>query len=132
MFKNKYFMTGERKKEGHMRTTALCTDDRWGGSIHPYPNRRRMGGMDHIYPSGRMTMGVSQGHRVCFFYYYETIKRKLNKRLMYECRCDERLKPKAGSSSCLAYNVLRSVHDFQNALLKKRKKIVEEEERNER
>jgi hypothetical protein len=49
MFKNKYFMTGEKKKgkkkkigeeeERHKRTTALCTDDRWGGSIHLYPNR---------------------------------------------------------------------------------------------
>jgi hypothetical protein len=25
-------------------------------------------------------------------FYYETIKRKLNRRLIYECRCDERLK----------------------------------------
>ena len=26
--------------------------------------------------------------------YYETIKRELNKRLIYECRCNERLKAK--------------------------------------
>jgi hypothetical protein len=26
--------------------------------------------------------------------YYETINRELNKRLIYECRCDERLKEK--------------------------------------
>ncbi len=26
------------------------------------------------------------------FFYYETIKREINKRLKYECRCDERLK----------------------------------------
>ena len=28
--------------------------------------------------------------------YYETIKRELNKRLIYECRCDERLKADLG------------------------------------
>ena len=27
--------------------------------------------------------------------YYESIKRELNRRLIYECRCDERLKAKA-------------------------------------
>ncbi len=27
-----------------------------------------------------------------FFYYYETIKRDLNRRHIYECRCNERLK----------------------------------------
>ena len=32
--------------------------------------------------------------RDSFFYYYETIKRKLNRRLICECRCDERLKAK--------------------------------------
>jgi hypothetical protein len=41
--------------------------------------------------------------------YYETIKRDLNKRLIYydECRCDERLKPKDERSTCLTYTVLR-------------------------
>ncbi len=28
---------------------------------------------------------------------YETTKREINKRLIYECRCDERLKPKPTS-----------------------------------
>jgi len=32
------------------------------------------------------------------FVHYETIKRELNKRLMYECRCDERLKAKTEGS----------------------------------
>jgi hypothetical protein len=42
------------------------------------------------------------------FVYYETIKRELNnKRLIYECRCDERLKAKAERSTRLAYTVLR-------------------------
>jgi hypothetical protein len=39
-------------------------------------------------------------------FYYETINRELNKRLMYECRCDERLKTKAEGSTRLAYTGL--------------------------
>ncbi len=34
--------------------------------------------------------------------YYESIKRELNRKLMYECRCDERLKAKAEGSTRLA------------------------------
>jgi hypothetical protein len=39
--------------------------------------------------------------------YYETIKRELNTRLIYECRCDEKLKAKAEGSRRLAYTGLR-------------------------
>ncbi len=39
--------------------------------------------------------------------YYETINRELNKRLIYECRCDERLKTKVERSTCLTYTVCR-------------------------
>ncbi len=35
--------------------------------------------------------------------YYETIKRELHRRLMYECRCDERLKGKVEGSTRLGY-----------------------------
>jgi hypothetical protein len=35
--------------------------------------------------------------------YYESIKRDLQRRLIYECRCDERLKAKAEGSTRLAY-----------------------------
>ena len=38
-----------------------------------------------------------------FFVYYESIKRELNKRLIFECRCDSRLKAKAEGSTRLAY-----------------------------
>ncbi len=38
--------------------------------------------------------------------YYDTIKEELNRRLIYECRCDERLKDKAERSIRLAYTVL--------------------------
>jgi hypothetical protein len=41
------------------------------------------------------------------FVYYETIKREVNKRLIYECRCDERLKAKAEGFTCLAHTGLR-------------------------
>jgi hypothetical protein len=39
--------------------------------------------------------------------YYEARKRELNRRLLYECRCDERLKAKAQGSTRLAYTGLR-------------------------
>ena len=39
--------------------------------------------------------------------YYETIKRELNKRLIYVCRCDERLKAKDERSARLVYTGFR-------------------------
>ena len=39
--------------------------------------------------------------------YYEVIKREINRRLIYECRCDERLKAKAEGSTRLSYTGLR-------------------------
>ena len=41
------------------------------------------------------------------FVYYETTKRELNERLMYECRCDKRLTPKVEGSTCLVYTRFR-------------------------
>jgi hypothetical protein len=38
--------------------------------------------------------------------YYETIKREINTRLIYECRCDERLKAKVERSTRVTYTVL--------------------------
>jgi hypothetical protein len=38
--------------------------------------------------------------------YYESIKRELKTRPIYECRCDERLKPKAEESTRLTYTGL--------------------------
>ena len=37
------------------------------------------------------------------FFYYESIKIELNIRLIYECRCDERLKGKSEGSTRLGY-----------------------------
>jgi hypothetical protein len=45
--------------------------------------------------------------RISNVVYYETIKRKQNRRLIYECRWDERLKAKAEGSTRLAYTGLR-------------------------
>jgi hypothetical protein len=41
------------------------------------------------------------------FVYYETIKGELNRRLIYECRCDERLKTKPEEFTLLLYTGLR-------------------------
>ena len=38
--------------------------------------------------------------------YYESIKRELKTRPIYECRCDERLKPKDDESTCLTHTGL--------------------------
>ena len=35
--------------------------------------------------------------------YYESIKRELKTRPIYECRCDERIKPKGEESTRLSY-----------------------------
>ena len=55
-------------------------------------------------------VGFPDDHKKCsgvsvvFVYYdYEVINRDLNKRLMYECRCDERLKVKTERSTPLTY-----------------------------
>ena len=37
------------------------------------------------------------------FVYYEVTKREVNSRRIYECRCDERLKPKDEGSTRLTY-----------------------------
>ena len=39
--------------------------------------------------------------------YYEVIKREVNRRLIYECRCDERLKVKVEGSTRLTYTGFR-------------------------
>ena len=41
------------------------------------------------------------------FVYYEEIKREVDRILIYECRCNERLKAKAEGSTRLAYTGLR-------------------------
>ena len=38
--------------------------------------------------------------------YYESMKRNLKTRPLYECRCDERLKTKDEESTCLTYTGL--------------------------
>ncbi len=43
----------------------------------------------------------------CVRVYYETIKWKINIRLIYECRCDERLNVKTEGSTRLTYTELR-------------------------
>ena len=40
------------------------------------------------------------------FVYYETIKREIKRRPIYDCRCDERLKTKAERSTRLTYTGL--------------------------
>jgi len=40
------------------------------------------------------------------FVYYESVKRELKRRLIYECRCDERLKTKTEESTRLTYTGL--------------------------
>ena len=43
---------------------------------------------------------------MCMVVYYESIKRELQTRPIYECRCDERLKTKVEESTRLTYTGL--------------------------
>ena len=45
------------------------------------------------------------------FVYYEEIKRELNRILIYECRCDERLRTEAEGSTRLTYTGLHGFHE---------------------
>ena len=54
-----------------------------------------------MFPSNLNTF--EQFMKRSFMIYYESIKRKLNRRLVLECRCDERLKAKAEGSTRLTY-----------------------------
>jgi hypothetical protein len=47
----------------------------------------------------------------CLFVYYETIKRELNKRLICECRCDERRRVKARRPTPTAYTLMWVDHE---------------------
>ena len=62
-------------------------------------------GPDSSYP--RNTVSYSNTFIPSFlvddFVYYESMNRELQKRLIYECRCDERLKTKAEESTRLVY-----------------------------
>ena len=46
------------------------------------------------------------GTREFFFVYYESIKRELKIRCIYECRCDERLQTTTKKFTCLTYTGL--------------------------
>jgi hypothetical protein len=50
--------------------------------------------------------GDSRNSEIVFLYYEEGGQRDLNTRLIYECRCDERLKAKTERSTRLTYTVL--------------------------
>jgi len=65
------------------------------------------------------------------FFYYEVIKREINRRLIYECRCDERLKATAEGSTRLGYTGLRGGLEDQSieTRLIQRTDVCEEEKR---
>ena len=52
------------------------------------------------------------------YVYYESIKRDLKIRLIYECRCDERLKTQAEESTRFAYTWL--VEELEHLKIKTR------------
>ena len=54
--------------------------------------------------------------------YDETIKRELNRRRIYECQCDDRLKAKAEGSTRLPYNGCRC----KNRTLIEKKSLAKE------
>ena len=48
--------------------------------------------------------------------YYESIKRELNKRLIFECRCDARLKANAEESTRLTYTRCHVTAEFRHSV----------------
>ena len=51
-------------------------------------------------------MNLQKKRMSTVFVYYQSIKRELKTRPIYECQCDERLKTKAEESTRLAYTGL--------------------------
>jgi hypothetical protein len=62
-----------------------------------------------------MSVGVMKDYKPFDFtvVYYESTKRDLNRRLKYECRCDERLKAKYEGSTLLGYTCLTGELDHK-------------------
>ena len=58
-----------------------------------------------IFSFGR-NLFFSQSKCVCDYVYYESIKRELKIRGIYECRCDERLQTKTKEFTLLTYTGL--------------------------
>ena len=58
-----------------------------------------------------MSVGVMKDKKLKLVYYYESIKRELKTKPIYECRCDERPNLKAEESTRLACT---GVHDKTN------------------
>jgi hypothetical protein len=66
-------------------------------------------------------LAFSVSDSLCTFS-YESIKRDLKTKLIYECRCDERLKTKVEESRRLTYTVLHDKTGIVVSRKKKRKK----------
>ncbi len=60
-----------------------------------------------VHKRSRHLNGEVGEKMVVYVVYYESIKRDLDRRLIYECRCDERLKNKTEGSTRLVYTGLR-------------------------
>jgi hypothetical protein len=54
------------------------------------------------------------------FVYYESRKRELKTRPIYECRCDERLKTKSEKSTRLTYTGLLELGELEHLKIKTR------------
>ena len=66
--------------------------------------RKTRGGTNSDTMTLQLSLVVSCFYAKNFFVvYYESMKRELKTRPLYECRCDERLKTKAEESTRLAY-----------------------------
>ena len=64
-----------------------------------------------------MSIGVMKDSLVFFFVYYESIKWELNKRLIFDSRCDARLNAKAEGCTRLAYTYGAALHSYNPEIL---------------
>ena len=80
----------------------IITVNKQSGHHHVTVNKQS----DHRHiTDSPIIIGVVVSHKQwsCHVVYYQTIKRESNRKLVYECRCDEKLKPKTDGSTRLGY-----------------------------
>ena len=84
-------------------------DERLKAKVEGYTRLRYTGFREGQFPDESVRIKGSPIHyvntqtKILGTVYYESMKRELKKRLIFECRCDERLKSKVEGSTHLTY-----------------------------
>ncbi len=76
-----------------------------------------------VISTAQTTFGEKQKLK---FVYYESMKRKLKTRPLYECQYDERLKTKSEESTCPVYTVDRGTGIPKESIVKIETRLIDE------